>query len=142
MDGTRAAFIAACFAFCSVWLVLASRGAAFLWAGYRGVAMTWPTIYAAAAGLFVLVVCLSIGNARAAEATLTDAHVKQALIHRSVEIYVATVGSCPCPWNLDVAGKVCGGRSAWSKEPGGQSPLCVPDDITAEMINIFRGEGH
>ena len=65
---------------------------------------------------------------------LTDAQIRQALIEQSLSAYP---GNCPCPYNTDRAGRSCGRRSAYSK-PGGASPLCYPDDITAEMIEQYR----
>lgn len=32
-------------------------------------------------------------------------------------------GCCPCPYDFDRAGGVCGGNSAWSR-PGGEEPRC------------------
>jgi hypothetical protein len=34
---------------------------------------------------------------------------------------------CDCPYDLMKNGRLCGGRSAWSK-PGGRSPTCFADD--------------
>ena len=37
------------------------------------------------------------------------------------------LGSCPCPYSRDKAGKRCGGRSAWSKS-GGKKVQCYEED--------------
>ncbi|MBG1259639.1 hypothetical protein [Nostoc commune] len=36
-------------------------------------------------------------------------------------------GSCSCPYDFDKAGRMCGGRSAYSR-PGGSQPACYQDD--------------
>lgn len=51
---------------------------------------------------------------------------RQEIIRQSVASYL---GSCPCPYNRDRAGRRCGGRSAWSR-PGGYSPICYESDIS------------
>jgi hypothetical protein len=66
--------------------------------------------------------------------TKTDAQIKQAIIKESIAIYA---GSCPCPYNVDRAGRSCGRRSAYSR-PGGASPLCYADDVTAAMVKAYR----
>ena len=45
-------------------------------------------------------------------------------------------GNCPCPYNKDARGRNCGKRSGWNK-PGGYSPLCFPEDVTADMVREF-----
>ncbi|WP_084396415.1 SH3 domain-containing protein [Henriciella aquimarina] len=68
---------------------------------------------------------------------------RQALSRSSVVgILIATSkssysGSCPCPYNVDRAGRRCGGRSAYSR-PGGASPLCYPNDVSPAMIERFK----
>jgi hypothetical protein len=79
----------------------------------------------------VLYVMLSTG---AAAAELSDEQIRQVLIQRS---FAAYPGNCPCPYNVDRAGRQCGRRSAYSKQ-GGYSPLCYPDDVTPEMIASYR----
>jgi SH3-like domain-containing protein len=64
----------------------------------------------------------------------TDGQIIQALISRSLANYL---GRCPCPYNTMSNGRRCGGRSAYSR-PGGRSPLCYPQDVSAEMIADFR----
>lgn len=70
----------------------------------------------------------------AAGAELSDAQIRQTLIARSIATYP---GNCPCPYNVDRAGRQCGRRSAYSKQ-GGYAPLCYPADITPEMIERYR----
>ena len=57
----------------------------------------------------------------------------QLIIARSINAYS---GSCPCPYNVDRAGRRCGARSAYSK-PGGASPICYESDVTDAMIQGF-----
>jgi hypothetical protein len=70
----------------------------------------------------------------ASAAELSDAQIRQALIQQSIGAYA---GNCPCPYNVDRAGRQCGRRSAYSKQ-GGYSPLCYPADVTPEMIARYR----
>ncbi len=65
----------------------------------------------------------------------TDAQIKQRLIRQSIASYS---GSCPCPYNVDRAGRRCGARSAYSR-PGGAAPLCYPSDVTPAMVRAARG---
>lgn len=68
-------------------------------------------------------------------ADLSDSEVRLILIQQSLAAYR---GNCPCPENVDRAGRRCGARSAYSKR-GGQAPLCYPHDVTEDMIREFRG---
>lgn len=61
--------------------------------------------------------------------------VVQQIIERSIRSYS---GNCPCPYNTDRAGRRCGQRSAYSK-PGGRSPICYREQVTAAMIDAFLG---
>lgn len=70
----------------------------------------------------------------ATAAELSDEQVRRALIQQSIAAYA---GNCPCPYNVDRAGRQCGRRSAYSKQ-GGYAPLCYPDDVTQEMIASYR----
>lgn len=63
--------------------------------------------------------------------------IAAALIARSIASYS---GNCPCPHNVDRAGRRCGGRSAHSRG-GGRAPLCYPSDITPAMIANYRARG-
>ena len=65
---------------------------------------------------------------------LTDAEIRRILINRSIASYS---GSCPCPYNLDRAGRRCGGRSAYSR-PGGASPLCYARDVSDQAVRAYR----
>lgn len=68
--------------------------------------------------------------------TKTDAEIKQILIEESIAGYT---GNCPCPYNVDRAGRRCGKRSAYSR-PGGASPLCYAKDVSDEMVKEYRKE--
>jgi len=63
-----------------------------------------------------------------------DAEIKQQIVRQSI---AAHSGGCPCPYSKDRAGRNCGRRSAYSK-PGGNSPLCYPEDVTAEMVRRYK----
>ena len=86
--------------------------------------------------------CLVVGTiafafaatpAQAAE-TLTDAQIRQLIIRESLSSYP---GNCPCPWNSDRAGRMCGRRSAYNK-PGGYAPKCFAEDISDDEVKRFR----
>lgn len=68
---------------------------------------------------------------------LTDAAIIALIIAASVTTYHATGKPCACPSDTMRNGRACGGNSAWAK-PRGYKPLCVPTDITAEMIAAYR----
>jgi hypothetical protein len=84
------------------------------------------------AGAIPLILLLACCTAAAAE--LTDAEIRALLIQHSIASYP---GNCPCPYNLDRAGRQCGKRSAYSK-PGGRAPLCYAHDVSQEMVEKFR----
>ena len=67
---------------------------------------------------------------------ISDDSIKAAIIQKSQENYT---GSCPCPDNIDRAGRRCGKRSAYS-HPGGASPLCYPSDVTDEMVKDYKSK--
>lgn len=70
----------------------------------------------------------------APRAPVDAADVRRRIIARSIAAYP---GSCPCPYNVDRAGRRCGGRSAYSR-PGGRAPLCFPGDVSAAMVAARR----
>jgi hypothetical protein len=70
----------------------------------------------------------------AAAAELSNDEIRRLLIGQSLAQYS---GNCPCPYNVDRAGRTCGKRSAYSK-PGGYAPLCFPSDVTQEMVEKYK----
>lgn len=81
-----------------------------------------------------LAVGATIVPANAQKLALTDAEIRQRIIQASIAAYT---GSCPCPYNMDRAGRRCGGRSAYSRA-GGASPLCYPGDVAADEVERYR----
>ena len=73
-------------------------------------------------------------SAVSAKASVSDEHIKQAIISESIASYP---GTCACPYNSARNGSSCGGRSAWSRG-GGYSPICYRSDVTKEMIRQWR----
>jgi hypothetical protein len=67
-------------------------------------------------------------------ASMSDAQIRERMIKDSIANYS---GSCPCPYNSARNGSRCGGRSAYSR-PGGQAPLCYPEDISDDMVRRYR----
>jgi len=66
----------------------------------------------------------------------SDSEIRQFIIQQSIRSYP---GSCPCPYNVDRAGRRCGRRSAYSKA-GGYAPLCYSEDISNDDVRKFRDE--
>lgn len=64
----------------------------------------------------------------------SDAQIRQRIIRGSIAAYP---GSCPCPYNVDRAGRSCGRRSAYSR-PGGYAPLCYPNDVSQAEVDAWR----
>jgi hypothetical protein len=89
-----------------------------------------------AIGAFAIVGVLALGVvwAQAPQPAKTDSEIKQAIIKESIAGYR---GSCPCPYNVDRAGRRCGARSAYSR-PGGASPTCYEKDVTPAMVDEYR----
>jgi hypothetical protein len=65
---------------------------------------------------------------------LSDRQIRERMIEESISSYP---GNCPCPYNLDRAGRRCGARSAYSRA-GGYSPLCFASDISDGRVNEYR----
>jgi hypothetical protein len=70
----------------------------------------------------------------AQSSALTDVQIRQRIIQQSMASYS---GSCPCPFNVDRAGRQCGGRSAWSRA-GGAGPICYANEISDEQVRQYR----
>ncbi len=86
-------------------------------------------------GKLLLIICfLLIASHTGAKSNLSDTEIVQQIIRDSIASYP---GNCPCPYNSTRNGSACGRRSAYSK-PGGYSPICYPNDVSAEMIENYR----
>ncbi len=85
-------------------------------------------------GSLALLFLVGLAFIGAADAKATDDQIRDLMIQESIARYP---GSCPCPYNIDRAGRRCGGRSAYSR-PGGYRPLCYRSDIGAEAVAQFR----
>ena len=77
---------------------------------------------------FVLVAAPALGQSSA------DQRDREKMIAESIRPYP---GNCPCPYNSDRAGRSCGKRSAYSR-PGGESPLCYPEDLSDKQLAAWR----
>jgi hypothetical protein len=82
----------------------------------------------------VLGLALGIAAGQTKKTAKTDAEIKQEIIKQSIASYR---GSCPCPYNVDRSGRMCGRRSAYSR-PGGASPICYEKDVTQKMMDDYR----
>jgi len=82
-----------------------------------------------------LVELLVVGAVAALEVErLSDSQIRDRIVAESKASYP---GNCPCPENLDRAGRRCGARSAWSK-PGGRTPICYAKEVSEEQVRQFR----
>jgi hypothetical protein len=84
-------------------------------------------------GMLALVAAALLAS-QGALAQMSDADIRRALIRESQAGYR---GNCPCPYNINRAGKPCGPSSAYSK-PGGQSPLCYDRDVSQSLVEQYR----
>ena len=83
--------------------------------------------------LAIILACIPL----TALAAPSDRQIKEILVQQSVTGYLSSVGNCPCPYNRDKAGRLCGKRSAWSKG-GGYAPLCYPSDVKENTILDYK----
>jgi hypothetical protein len=65
---------------------------------------------------------------------LSDQRLRQMLINQSISAYGR---KCPCPYNVDRAGRPCGARSAWSRA-GGEAPYCYLTDVPSDEVETLR----
>ena len=65
---------------------------------------------------------------------LTDEQIRQKIVEQSLLSYP---GNCPCPYNVDRAGRRCGKRSAWSR-PGGYTPVCFTTEVSEAQVRAYR----
>ena len=89
----------------------------------------------ALAGPSGLMVAVAVaGLALSAATAQSDAQAKQQIIRQSIAAYP---GPCPCPYSVMRNGRLCGGRSAYSR-PGGYAPICYPADISQAEVRAWR----
>jgi hypothetical protein len=83
-----------------------------------------------------LLFCLIFGLVANADAKqeASDEQIRQMIIKQSIAQYP---GVCACPYSAARNGRLCGGRSAYSK-PGGYSPLCYSQDVTDVMVKTYK----
>ena len=86
--------------------------------------------------LLALLTAASAGFSAQATKPVTEAQIKEVIVRDSIANYS---GSCPCPFNVDRAGRKCGKRSAYDK-PGGKSPICYVSDVTPKMVEAHRAK--
>ena len=86
--------------------------------------------------LFLIGLCLSFG-AEAKQGVENTAAIKQKIIQQSIESYP---GNYACPYHLASNGSRCGKRSAYHRA-GGYTPICYPEDVTAQMIKEYNSRG-
>jgi len=74
------------------------------------------------------------GAATLLPAGLSDDAIRRDFIRESIARYP---GSCPCPFNVDPAGRRCGERSAYSR-PDSAPPFCYPADVPGSAVAAYR----
>jgi hypothetical protein len=72
-----------------------------------------------------------------AGARLSDEQIRELVVQESLRSYP---GNCPCPYNVDRAGRQCGQRSAWSRR-GGYAPICFTREVADEQVRRYRERG-
>ncbi|MGE5536318.1 MAG: hypothetical protein ACM3W7_12480 [Acidobacteriota bacterium] len=80
-------------------------------------------------------------HAHAQAAKLTDEQVAAQIVRASRAAYYATGHPCACPDDRMRNGSACGNRSAYVR-PGGASPKCSPQDVSAADIAVYRRSHH
>jgi hypothetical protein len=75
-------------------------------------------------------------SSKTGKVEMTDAEIRQQIIKESINSFK---GSCPCPYNLDADGQMCGHRSAYSQR-GGSSPICFEKGVTQRMVEEYRNK--
>ena len=65
---------------------------------------------------------------------LSDSQIRDRIVAESLASYP---GNCPCPFNVDRAGRRCGARSAWSKQ-GGRTPICYATEVSDQQVRQYR----
>lgn len=68
---------------------------------------------------------------------LSNQQIAERIIHESRNAYYATGRPCACPDDHMRNGRMCGKVSAYVR-PGGASPKCYPQDVTAADIAAYR----
>ena len=63
--------------------------------------------------------------------------IKKQIIKHSIESYP---GNYACPYHLASNGSRCGKRSAYHRA-GGYTPICYPEDVTAQMMKEHKSRG-
>lgn len=82
----------------------------------------------------ILLIALFAAASSNAADKLTDAAIRELIVQESSAAYP---GNCPCPFNVDRAGRACGARSAWSR-PGGRAPTCYAREVTQAQLDDYR----
>jgi len=80
---------------------------------------------------------LSLSGGASSDPAVTDDQIRSSIIQASRNAYYATGHPCACPYDHARNGSMCGGRSAYSR-PGGASPKCFPQDVSAADIAAYR----
>ncbi|MFD1437619.1 hypothetical protein [Acinetobacter terrae] len=86
--------------------------------------------------LIFMGLCLAF-SVEAKQSNESTEAIKQKIIKQSIESYP---GNCPCPYNSARNGSRCGKRSAYNRA-GGYTPICYPEDVTAQMIKNYKNRG-
>lgn len=80
--------------------------------------------------------CLAFSVEAKQSSQNTDA-IKKQIIKQSIESYP---GNCACPYHSASNGSRCGKRSAYHGA-GGYTPICYPEDVTAQMMKEHKSRG-
>ena len=94
----------------------------------------WLAVWLVICSVILFVDWTSPAQAELLSRTRSDDDIRQQVIEQSIASYS---GPCACPYNVMRNGRQCGQRSAYVK-PGGYSPKCYPEDVSATEVAAWR----
>jgi hypothetical protein len=77
---------------------------------------------------------ITLGGVAAAQ---NDNQLRDRIVRHSISQFR---GQCPCPYHLTWSGRRCGDRAAYLQQRRPAGLLCYSRDVTAQMMQDFRGQ--
>lgn len=69
---------------------------------------------------------------------MPDYEIKRNIIDGTLSRY--ELGTCPCPYSVNLDGKACGNNSIYIRNLGANKPRCYPDDVTEFDLYQFQSQ--
>jgi len=90
--------------------------------------------------IFILLAIFLAPSLSLAVDPMSDLKIRQVIVEGSINAYLAKNGtsSCPCPFNEDRGGQLCGSTSAYFNEVEDKKPKCYPNDVEDVEVDVFR----